>query len=394
MHIGNVATTSTPALGDVNGDGVADIVVVLGPDPQAPTNGNRLAAYGHDDSVLWVVPFVTEVNRVQAAVAIALADLDHDGVPEVIAGREVHAADGTELWTAGDSTSADLAYNAPSAVDLDGDGYLEVVLGSAAYRHDGSVFYENADVLAATASDSNPMFTQHDNVFNAVADLDGDGLPEIVVTTMTAVFVLSNTGQTLHRTAVTTTNSWPFPPAIAVLTPGGAPDILVSDGNVFRAYAPDLSERWSMPVSDQTGIAASTAFDFLGDGTAEAMYADEQTFWVFDGQDGHTVLSVPRLSRTLIEYPVVADVDNDGSADVLLVSISDAGDPGVQMISDRQRRWVPARRIYNQDTYHVTNVNEDGTIPMQEAPHFRASNTFRAQAQIDRGGHVCAPAPE
>jgi hypothetical protein len=34
-------------------------------------------------------------------------------------------------------------------------------------------------------------------------------------------------------------------------------------------------------VSDQSGIAAGTAFDFLGDGMAEAMYADESTLYVF-----------------------------------------------------------------------------------------------------------------
>ena len=61
------------------------------------------------------------------------------------------------------------------------------------------------------------------------------------------------------------------------------------------------------------------------------------------------------------------------------------------MISDRQRRWVPARRILNQDTYHVTNVNEDGTIPQQEQPHWLLNNTFRAQAQVNGDGSVCLP---
>jgi hypothetical protein len=63
------------------------------------------------------------------------------------------------------------------------------------------------------------------------------------------------------------------------------------------------------------------------------------------------------------------------------------------VISDRMGRWVPARRIINQDTYHVTNVNEDGTIPTQEARHWKLNNTFRAQAQIQADGTVCIPKP-
>lgn len=50
------------------------------------------------------------------------------------------------------------------------------------------------------------------------------------------------------------------------------------------------------------------------------MYGDETISWFFDGLDGHVIFMQPRTSGTLIEYPSVADVDNDGSADILLVS--------------------------------------------------------------------------
>ncbi len=65
----------------------------------------------------------------------------------------------------------------------------------------------------------------------------------------------------------------------------------------------------------------------------------------------------------------------------------------LQVIRDAEDRWVPARRIWNQHTYHVTNVREDGTIPPQEPKHWDLLNTFRTQAQIDGGG-VCKPPPE
>jgi hypothetical protein len=92
---------------------------------------------------------------------------------------------------------------------------------------------------------------------------------------------------------------------------------------------------------------------------------------------------------------VVADVDNDGSAEVIVVSNDHAWNnaepsPTVQVIRDVEDRWIQARRIWNQHTYHVTNVREDGTIPQHEPKHWLELNTFRTQAQIE-GGVVCQP---
>jgi hypothetical protein len=94
---------------------------------------------------------------------------------------------------------------------------------------------------------------------------------------------------------------------------------------------------------------------------------------------------------------VVADVDNDGSAEIVVVSNETtddvAGSPTVQVIRDKEDRWIQARRIWNQHTYHVTNVREDATIPQHEPPHWQQLNTYRTNAQIE-GGSVCQPVPE
>ena len=138
--------------------------------------------------------------------------------------------------------------------------------------------------------------------------------------------------------------------------------------------------------------AAGTAFDFLGDGVAEAMYADETTMWMLDGMTGMVVLSKPRSSWTNIEYPVVVDVDNDGSAEILAVSNNYNGmtAPTIEVFRDEEDRWIQPRRIWNQHTYHVTNVNEDGTIPDVEPPSWQLLNTYRTNAQIEDGS-VCVP---
>ena len=167
----------------------------------------------------------------------------------------------------------------------------------------------------------------------------------------------------------------------------------MSSRSFYSVYNTDGTVRWSAQVSDLTGIAAGTAFDFLGDGKAEAMYADEHSMFAF-GETGQVVMQLPRTSATLIEYPVVVDVDNDGSAEVVVVSNaifrSEPSSPTVQVVRDKQDRWIAARRIWNQHTYHVTNVREDGTIPQFEKKSWERLNTFRTNAQIGAGG-VCQP---
>jgi hypothetical protein len=155
--------------------------------------------------------------------------------------------------------------------------------------------------------------------------------------------------------------------------------------------ASGLSLIWSAPIDDNSGLSSSTAFDFLGGGTAQAVYSDQKRLWVFDGNDGKVEFQMPRTSETLIEYPVVADVDNDGSADIVVVSNGSVGRfPAVQVFQDELKRWIPTRRIWNQHAYHVTNVREDGTIPKVMKKNWQQLNTFRTNTQI-RGDGDCSP---
>ena len=110
-------------------------------------------------------------------------------------------------------------------------------------------------------------------------------------------------------------------------------------------------------------------------------------------------------SRIEVPYPwelarfawPIAVIDNDGSAEIVVVSDSGFQNnqtaPTVQVIRDIEDRWIQARRIWNQHTYHVTNVREDGKIPQFEKPSWQSLNTFRTNSQIE-GGEVCQPIPQ
>ena len=100
-------------------------------------------------------------------------------------------------------------------------------------------------------------------------------------------------------------------------------------------------------------------------------------------------MEVPQTSFGGFRYPSVADVDNDGSAEILVAGESSV--PTLRVFGDATDGWASARRVWNQHSYHVTNVREDGTIPHVQKPNWQGLNTFRAQAQITNDGGTCLP---
>jgi hypothetical protein len=145
---------------------------------------------------------------------------------------------------------------------------------------------------------------------------------------------------------------------------------------------------WAYFPTDDCSSAAtgSTIFDFTGDGKPEALYSDQQKLRVFNGPNGNVLFETCNTTGTLLEYPLVVDVDNDGHADIVVVSNAYAiGDPsvacqdqaggpmgesGIRVFSDPNLTWVRTRAIWNEHPYHITNVNDDGTIPRVEAPNW------------------------
>src|SRR5262249_49104960 len=153
------------AVGDLDGDGFPEIVAV--------SDSRTLIAFRHDGTLLWKSAVRLPDSRVFGATyewgSASLADLDHNGTPEIVFGPLVFNSDGSLRWdgrASGGQGSADNFVGPLSLVaDIDLDGSPEVIAGNSAYRANGSLLW-NAPIPDG---------------FPAVADFDGDGYPEIVV---------------------------------------------------------------------------------------------------------------------------------------------------------------------------------------------------------------------
>jgi len=147
-----------------------------------------------------------------------------------------------------------------------------------------------------------------------------------------------------------------------------------------------LHNGWKRVTEDGSSkVTGSSVFDFNGDGAAEVIYNDECNFRIYDGLSGEVLFKEPSESRTRIEYPVVADVDNDGNAEIVFATSNESGfcserltgeyNNGIEVWGDAKDIWVSARRIWNQHSYHITNVHEDGSIPLYERENWLSHNS-------------------
>lgn len=87
-------------------------------------------------------------------------------------------------------------------------------------------------------------------------------------------------------------------------------------------------------------------------------------------------------------------MDNDDHAEIVLVENNyafrmcadgSASSTGVWAFGHPMGQWVRTRRIWNEHSYHVTNINEDGTLPLVEDHNYSSPrlNNFRQNVQPD-----------
>ena len=61
----------------------------------------------------------------------------------------------------------------------------------------------------------------------------------------------------------------------------------------YKVKPNGLELMWSSAVDDNSGLASTTAFDFLGGGIAQAVYGDQKALYVFDGSNGKKLFDSP-----------------------------------------------------------------------------------------------------
>ena len=424
---------SSIAVGDVSGDALPDILYASRVDA---TFKSLIVAIDRTGAVLWTshAPAGTPYRFTIENAAITLANFDADPMAELVIGAALLDHDGTVLWDQsgngqGPTFGTNNAYTGgiSAVADLDGDGAPEIVSGRNAWK----VVWSAGPPATATVT---PYWTYTGpDGYPAVADLDRDGDPEVVLVASAQVHVLDGrtgllwcgrdpTGAACTMAALRTqplqipggtASNRGGPPTIADFDGDGRPEIGVAGGYSYSLYdlarpgedltgvmpAPALGAvfvRWSQTTQDLSSNASgSSVFDFQGDGAAEVVYADECFMRVYSGVDGRVQLTIPNTTGTIHEYPLIVDADGDGNTEILVVANDSnaAGDcgagiparQGLFMYGDALDQWVPTRKVWTQHAYHVTNATSAGNVPLDEDDNWTQPglNNYRQNVQGD-----------
>jgi hypothetical protein len=156
--------------------------------------------------------------------AIAVADVNHDGKPDLVVGNSdsvsILLGNGDGTFQPAVTYPGGAAANSLAVADMNGDGKLDVVAGNGTVV---SVFLGNGDGTFQPA-----IITSVAGSALGVADVDRDGIPDVVLAASTGVAVLPGKGDGTFKPAVlTTTTTAPETLAVGDLNQDGKPDVVV-----------------------------------------------------------------------------------------------------------------------------------------------------------------------
>ncbi len=397
------------ALGDVDKDGLGEFYYVTA-DDEATGNSRKIACYEYDPAGInpagtgtgsftlqW-----TSSSQITCGLsggelfavedfAVGLVDFNYDGIPEVYVGNEIYNAITGQLISTGGTnsigswnqggfstdyhvTAVTIAADVlPDSFCPDCDG-IELIAGNQIYSVNiGS----GIQTVVQQAPGGLPDGT------TALADYDLDGDLDAVITSNDGtnsflyIWDLQTSAQIGGTHIVANTTSIGYHPInlpiIADFDGDDRPEIGVCGHLVFQVvedHTVDISGTggvlWNITTTDVSGQTGASVFDFNGDGVSEVVYRDEDSLRVMSGPTGVNLAAFPCGSATGGEYPVIADIDNDGQTEILCNCTDSFGSTRTQAFKSNLLPWVPTRKVWNQYAYFNVNINDDLTIPRQQ----------------------------
>lgn len=370
---------------------------------------NRIRSYSIDGTLLNVSDCATSCYGM-----VSLADFNHDGHPEVYAGNAVFDAAtlkllcvGPENGNKGLSYRGSPAYSNGSyhhtyyamsfAYNVLGDDNLELICGNTIY---------NVNIVSRTNPSSNsitvnktitPPYGYSQDGHVSIADFDLDGESEVLIMRDNTndqivddiyfyAYKPSNGNIIFNKTHRCASSSYVF---IGNIDTDPHPEIIFLENqpNGYQEkifcwrYTPqdNLKTIWSEYHSDRSGQTAMTLFDFNQDEIMELIYRDNSNLRIINASGKSHITNNDTIrpyyiytrkmsAGTGCEYPIVADINNDGHAEIVVSGVldeynyNDIGYGGLHAFGSPES-WAPARQVWNQYMYNVTNVNNDLTIP-------------------------------
>jgi hypothetical protein len=379
------------AVGDLNGDGVPDLVVANG----APFGGSPSVSVllGNGDGTFQAA---RNYDAGQDPDSVALGDFNGDGKLDVVV---INAGYGTvsvlpgngdgslqapRSYDVGIQVSSGLVSSSVAVADFNGDGALDLAVANAGGGTNVSVRLNNGDGTFQALPKYDTGLAGPSAM--VAGDFNGDGIPDIALASTSSVIVLLGNGDGSFQAPLLSDLGGPaFGPTI-VLTVGdfngdGKLDLVVSHRGEFRR---DGSLDVLLGRGDGTfrnsfhrmlnGVVSVAVGDVNGDNRLDLVVPYLGSVGVFLG-NGDGTFQAPQIYPTngILSSVAVADLNNDGhpdivTANVLLVSglLSNQFSVSV-MLGNGDGSFRPPQTIFHQvadfvnsPSLAVADLNGDG----------------------------------
>jgi FG-GAP repeat protein len=353
-----VGGNSIAPAGDVNGDGVPDLIVGA---PYTGDEPGEARIYSGATGALLRLLTGNQVNDQFGFSVSGAGDLDGDGLDDVVVGAILASpggsisagqaiafsgASGAVLWTRDGAVAGDFAgYSVARVGDLDGDGVEDPAVG-VRLGNNGALF-DSGRVEVISGASGGPILVvngtaQSDTLGSSLAgpgDVDGDGVPDILAGASEA-------------------------------DPGG----LTNAGRVLLisgASGATLFEFLGTGAGDRLGFSVAGVGDTNGDGVPdlfagapESALAGNGYVRLFSGATGAVLFTVAS-PLTFEEFGTsvagAGDLNGDGVPDLLVGAPNALGVPGFPSITEAGRVQVLSG-VGGAPLFNILGTNINGAL--------------------------------
>ncbi|MEW8525378.1 MAG: putative Ig domain-containing protein [Candidatus Thiodiazotropha endolucinida] len=354
----SISRSHAPAVADVNADGVPDIILV------EQFSRLLLAISSDDRRELWKSTVPIADNGFSAG-QITLTDLENDGAPEILAGFSIYDAQGNWIH------SLQRPVNIPSGgdtspiypIDLDLDGSKELIQGGVAYSTTGSELWRV------------PFSDNHGSrlAYSAFANFDADPEPEIVHVERSDLDVSVATVSLLDSDGsfIWGPNDLQYvgQPIVGDLDGDGELEIFVSGEDVLLDHLGNT--QWRLSGFNQWDNNITTAVDLQGNGRVEIVLTRNSNIRVLDALTGGEMTRIYSSNPSAYTKPLIVDMDGDGRLEFV-----SAGFRGIYQSSlefDNHSLAIP--RVIYQNWWQPQGLNDQLALNQNAPIPWSVNNT-------------------
>ncbi len=392
---------------DLDGDDAIDVVFANQDGPESWAYLNRGGTYAPERRVAFATHFAKDV---------VVADFNRDGAPDVFFTNHLFAEDGEErlgnrftssyLYFGGkDGFSSERRQSVPTigawganAADFNGDGWTDLLVCNFqehySFEVPSFIYWNGPDGLDVTRR--TPLY-EHGAQGNAIADFNGDGHLDILITSMmgrsrgdydpTYLYLGDPRGNYSVDRRIDLPGREPYEQAMADLDDDGQVDVLLMNQGEVTRYENEVFIFWNRDnqldpwrmsgLPAHAGVGVEVA-DLDRDGHLDIIVANNKpyaplpggkvrpaSFIYWGAPDGFAITRRTDLPVAQCRSPSIADLDGDGHLDLVF-----AGPEAAIFFGDGTRNYGPRRQPIRgtlgvaSNQSEVADLNRDGYLDL------------------------------